>query len=332
MFPARPTATTVSAAVSRASPSGFRLGSANDPLDEGCGGVPVRRGTKHRRRLTARLCTPLVDAEYASESGHCGPAVEGGTFTQAANHLVHGGNVGTWALGQRAHGRGKKRVTPGPTGTGVGLDAGRQLRRSSGIAGSQRQPGPGQCPAMALVPGHRPRPLGDRSQALEGLVGIGPRLLVPAPVVGHPAGHLESTSAPTESDGGGGVLGRFLQTPQSHPHPRPGHQGVDGIADGQGGGKVLFGAGEIEAAEPGRSFAFAVGKQAKPDTIWRYRFDPAGDEVTVTESFELVKPLGFFSRLLTRVTTGVKDREADLTAGARATLAALKKAAEPTDR
>ncbi|HUP70771.1 MAG TPA: SRPBCC family protein [Acidimicrobiales bacterium] len=89
---------------------------------------------------------------------------------------------------------------------------------------------------------------------------------------------------------------------------------------------------EVIEAEPGRSFAFAVGKPAKPDTIWRYRFVPAGDEVEVTESFELVKPLGFFSRLLTRVTTGVKDREADLTEGARVTLAALKEAAEPTAR
>ncbi|HUR24286.1 MAG TPA: SRPBCC family protein [Acidimicrobiales bacterium] len=85
---------------------------------------------------------------------------------------------------------------------------------------------------------------------------------------------------------------------------------------------------QVIEAEPGRSFAFAVGKPAKPDTIWRYRFEPAGDAVEVTESFELDKPLGFFSRLVTRLTTGVTDREADLTEGARATLAALKKAAE----
>lgn len=85
---------------------------------------------------------------------------------------------------------------------------------------------------------------------------------------------------------------------------------------------------EVIEADPGRSFAFAVGGAAKPETVWRYRFEPAGDSVTVTESFELVKPLGFFSRLLTRVTTGVKDREADLEEGMRSTLAALKQAAE----
>jgi hypothetical protein len=50
--------------------------------------------------------------------------------------------------------------------------------------------------------------------------------------------------------------------------------------------------------------------------------------VEVTESFELTKPLGFGSRLVTRVTTGVKDRPADMEEGVRATLAALKRAAE----
>ncbi len=85
---------------------------------------------------------------------------------------------------------------------------------------------------------------------------------------------------------------------------------------------------EVIEAEPGRRFGFAVGGAAKPETIWRYRFEPSGDAVEVTESFELVKPLGFLSRLVTRVTTGVKDREADLVDGMRTTLAAIKEAAE----
>ncbi|MDQ6910728.1 MAG: SRPBCC family protein, partial [Actinomycetota bacterium] len=72
---------------------------------------------------------------------------------------------------------------------------------------------------------------------------------------------------------------------------------------------------EVIEAEPGRTFAFAVGGAAKPETIWRYQFEPTTGGVEVTETFELVKPLGFFSRLLTRVTTGVKDRPADLEAG-----------------
>ena len=85
---------------------------------------------------------------------------------------------------------------------------------------------------------------------------------------------------------------------------------------------------EVIESEPGRTFAFAVGKVAKPETVWRYRFEPVAEGVHVTESFELTKPLGLGSRLVTRVTTGVKDRPADMEEGVRATLAALKLAAE----
>jgi hypothetical protein len=85
---------------------------------------------------------------------------------------------------------------------------------------------------------------------------------------------------------------------------------------------------EVIESQPGRAFAFAVGKVAKPETVWRYRFEPVAEGVQMTESFELTKPLGFGSRLVTRVTTGVKDRPADMEEGVRATLAALKRAAE----
>jgi uncharacterized protein YndB with AHSA1/START domain len=85
---------------------------------------------------------------------------------------------------------------------------------------------------------------------------------------------------------------------------------------------------EVIESEPGRAFAFAVGKAAKPQTVWRYRFTPIDGGVQVTESFELTKPLGFFARLVTRLTIGVGDRRADLEEGARTTLAAIKRAAE----
>jgi hypothetical protein len=85
---------------------------------------------------------------------------------------------------------------------------------------------------------------------------------------------------------------------------------------------------EVIEADPGRAFAFAVGGAAKPGTIWRYRFERAHDGVQVTETFELVKRLGFFSRLVTRLTIGVRDREADLEAGIRSTLGRLKQVAE----
>lgn len=44
------------------------------------------------------------------------------------------------------------------------------------------------------------------------------------------------------------------------------------------------------------------------------------------------KPLGPFSRWLTKVTTGVTDRRADMEDGVRSTLARLKAAAEADRR
>ncbi len=88
---------------------------------------------------------------------------------------------------------------------------------------------------------------------------------------------------------------------------------------------------EVIEAERGRSFAFAVGGSTKPSTVWRYRFELIPDGVEVTESFELCKPLSVSARLVTRLTTGVKDRRGDLEEGARVTLLALKQAAESAD-
>jgi len=86
---------------------------------------------------------------------------------------------------------------------------------------------------------------------------------------------------------------------------------------------------EVTVAEPGREFVFVTGRPAKPETVWRYVLGPASDGTTlVTESFELVKPLGPVSNLVTRVTTGVKDRRADLEENVRASLAKLKAIAE----
>ena len=85
---------------------------------------------------------------------------------------------------------------------------------------------------------------------------------------------------------------------------------------------------EVVASEPGRVFAFAVGKPAKPSTLWRYDLVPlAADRTRVTESFELPTPMGAASRLLTRLTLGVRDREADLERGMRTTLERLAAAA-----
>lgn len=69
---------------------------------------------------------------------------------------------------------------------------------------------------------------------------------------------------------------------------------------------------EMVAAVPGREFAFVTGTSAKPQTQGRYLFQPLGDDETrVTNRFELAKPLGPISRLVTRITIGVRDRTSD---------------------
>lgn len=86
---------------------------------------------------------------------------------------------------------------------------------------------------------------------------------------------------------------------------------------------------EITVADPGREFAFATNSAAKPDTVWRYVLEPLGDgETRVTESFQLARGLGIGSRFITRITTGVRDRRADLEDNVRQSLARIKEIVE----
>lgn len=85
---------------------------------------------------------------------------------------------------------------------------------------------------------------------------------------------------------------------------------------------------EVIAAEPNREFAFVTGSRDKPETVWRYLLEPTAAGTRVTESFELAKPLGVASRIITRITTGVRDRHADLEENVRVSLANLKLIAE----
>lgn len=85
---------------------------------------------------------------------------------------------------------------------------------------------------------------------------------------------------------------------------------------------------EVIAAVPGREFAFVTGSAAKPATTWRYELEAVAEGTRITESFELTKPLGAAERLLTRVTTGVRDRRADLEENVRQSLARVKEIAE----
>jgi hypothetical protein len=89
---------------------------------------------------------------------------------------------------------------------------------------------------------------------------------------------------------------------------------------------------EIIVADPNREFSFATGGAKKPDTVWRYTLEPLGEhETRITESFQLVKPLGVGSRFVTRITTGVRDRRADLEDNVRHSLARIKELLETDD-
>ncbi len=89
---------------------------------------------------------------------------------------------------------------------------------------------------------------------------------------------------------------------------------------------------EVVESAPGRVFAFVVGRPEKPSTTWRYELEPVDGGTRVTESFALPRELGWFSRLTTRLTLGVRDRHADLVRGMEQTLAQLAETAEAQAR
>jgi uncharacterized protein YndB with AHSA1/START domain len=59
-----------------------------------------------------------------------------------------------------------------------------------------------------------------------------------------------------------------------------------------GKGPTYWSAATVTVCEPGREFAFGVGKPGKALNTWRYRLEAAGDGTDVTESFELTPILG----------------------------------------
>jgi len=54
-----------------------------------------------------------------------------------------------------------------------------------------------------------------------------------------------------------------------------------------GRGPIYWTTCTVLAAEPGREFAFGVGRSDRPLNVWRYRIEPSGDGSDVTESFAL---------------------------------------------
>jgi hypothetical protein len=83
----------------------------------------------------------------------------------------------------------------------------------------------------------------------------------------------------------------------------------------------------VAVADPGREFAFVIGHRGKDMTKWTYRFEPAPDGTTVTESFEMLADVPWYF-LMTERMMGAKDRHADLERNMGETLQRLKVAAE----
>jgi hypothetical protein len=80
----------------------------------------------------------------------------------------------------------------------------------------------------------------------------------------------------------------------------------------------------VVAVDPGREFAFEVGK----DMRWTYRVDADGDRTQLTESFEVLNDLAWYYPLIERYLMGIKDRRADLERGMTETLGRIKQVIE----
>jgi hypothetical protein len=81
--------------------------------------------------------------------------------------------------------------------------------------------------------------------------------------------------------------------------------------------------GRVLTAERGREFAFVTEEGGRDSTVWRYRFEPDGDRVRVTESYE-VRWIPTWARILDVPT----NRHREILDAMSHTLEQLKCAAE----
>ncbi len=84
----------------------------------------------------------------------------------------------------------------------------------------------------------------------------------------------------------------------------------------------------VVVAEAGHEFTFVTGHLGRDMTRWSYRFEPASDHTTVTESFEMLRDMPWYFRVADRLMMGVKDRRTDLEVNMGETLRRLKVATE----
>jgi hypothetical protein len=84
----------------------------------------------------------------------------------------------------------------------------------------------------------------------------------------------------------------------------------------------------VVSAEPGREFSFRRDVLPCGVCDWRYHMEPERNGTRLTESYEVVKPDWRITNWFNGILLGVTDRDDDLLAGMRATLAGIKAAAE----
>lgn len=83
----------------------------------------------------------------------------------------------------------------------------------------------------------------------------------------------------------------------------------------------------VTACEPEREFGFSTVMRGRPQTHWRYRFEPAGSGTTVVESYQGVwEPL--WVRMIKRVPALKRKSERDQRRSMERTLARVKAVAE----
>jgi hypothetical protein len=87
----------------------------------------------------------------------------------------------------------------------------------------------------------------------------------------------------------------------------------------------------VEVADPGREFAFSRRERTGGEVLWRYRFEAAGTGTTLTESYEVTRPIPRPSYVLWWI-GGARDRVGALRQGMETTLQRLKAAAESPAR
>lgn len=89
----------------------------------------------------------------------------------------------------------------------------------------------------------------------------------------------------------------------------------------------------VVSAEPGQEFAFiAPDPLGRPTTKWTYRLEPVNDGTAVTESFEMLRDLPTYVRVVERVVLGMKDRRALLEENLRTSLGRIKETLERGER